>query len=96
MTRSINDILRISISSCPFVYLGVLISHKRLALAHFQFMIDKVNRSVGGWSRSRISKAGRVVLINSFLLATLVYYLSVYPVPDSVLDKTSKCARRFL
>lgn len=59
-------------------------------------MIDKVNKLTAGWGNSNISKAGKSVLINRVLLATPIQYLSVYPIPNCVLEKISSSTRRFL
>lgn len=96
VASSLKSILNINIGVYPFVYLGILISFKKLAAVCFQSMVDKVNKIVGGWNRSKLSKPGKDVLIKSILMAIPVYYLSVYPIPDYILDKISTCARKFL
>lgn len=48
-------------------------------------MIDSINANVTNWGKSNISKAGKVVLIDSVIMATPIYYLSVCPIPNSVL-----------
>lgn len=42
---------------------------------------------VNSWNHSKISTAGRVVLINGSLLSMPSYMLSCYPVPDLILDE---------
>lgn len=59
-------------------------------------MIDHLNVADANWGKAKMSKAGKVVIINSILMATLIYYLSVYPIPDSVLTKISQISRKFL
>lgn len=59
-------------------------------------MIDSINAAIANWNMANISKAGKIVLINSVLMATPTYYLSVYLIPDSVLNRTSQIARKFL
>lgn len=39
--------------------------------------------------------AGKTILINSILKSTSVYYLLVYPVPNSISDGITKAARSF-
>lgn len=41
-------------------------------------------------------KSGKTVVINSILMATPIYYLFVYPIPDSVINKISQITRKFL
>lgn len=82
-------------SKTPFKYLGVLITPKNFAIIHFNHMIDSINVVVAYWGKAHLSKARKVVLINSVMLPTPIYYLSVYPIPDSVLNRMSKIARKF-
>ncbi|XP_039129019.1 uncharacterized protein LOC120265197 [Dioscorea cayenensis subsp. rotundata] len=92
---SICRILGFTTGSFPFTYLGISISPKRLALSNFSRMLDKTERILSNWSHSKISMAGKTILINSILMSIPVYYLSVYPVPDSVLDGITKAATAF-
>lgn len=94
--RSICAILSFQQGSFPFTYLGVLISPRRLAQTCFRGMVEKVERSIATWHKSNISRAGKITLINSSLLSIPLYYLSVYPVSDCILDQISTCARNFL
>lgn len=96
VVKSIETILNIKMGTYPFTYLGILITYKRLAISCFNLMIDKINKTIGRWNRSKISKPGKVVMINSSIMVMHVYYLSVYPVPDSILDRISASARKFL
>lgn len=43
-----------------------------------------------------MSKVGKVVIINSVLMTTLIYYLLVYPIRDSILNRMSQISRKFL
>lgn len=43
-----------------------------------------------------MSKAGKVILINSVWMATPIFYLFVYPITDFVLNRMSQIARKFL
>ena len=65
-------------------------------MAQFQAMVDRVNKSIVFWRQSKFSRAGKAVLINSTVMAIPVYYLSVYSISDSIMDKISKAARKFL
>lgn len=59
-------------------------------------MVRKANRLAANWKSANISKARKAILINSSIMALPSFYLSVYPVPDSTLDKLSHLARKFL
>lgn len=45
---------------------------------------------------AKLSKAGKVILINSVWMATPIFYLFVYPITDFVLNRMSQIARKFL
>lgn len=92
----IFNILNFKLGKSPFTHLGVLISPKRLAISLFDSMINRMNMEVAEWGKTKISKADKSVIINSILMATPIYYLSVYPIPDSVITKLSRIARKFL
>lgn len=92
---SIRNILNFKYGAFPFKYLGVLISPKHLAQPVIHSMLDKINSTISFWNHSRISKAGKTILINSSVMSTSLYYLSVYLVLDYVLDGISKAARSF-
>lgn len=89
-------ILNFKQGKMPFTYLGVLISLKHLAISHFNFMINRLNAAVVDWGKAKMSKAGKAVIINSILMATPTYYLSVYPILDSVLSRISQISTKFL
>lgn len=46
------------------------------------------------WNNQNISSAGKIILINSVLMAIPSYQLAVYPILDSVLDRLSNLARK--
>ncbi|XP_039119691.1 uncharacterized protein LOC120255989 [Dioscorea cayenensis subsp. rotundata] len=96
VSNRICNILNVKHGKTPFLYLGVLISPKRLALAQFDSMVTRLNRAVDNWGKVKLSKAGKSILINSILMSTPIYYLAVYPIPDSILAKISLIARKYL
>lgn len=95
LKKSISNILGYKVGSFPFNYLGILISPKKLALSYFSSLVNKIEKSFTFWKKSRISQAGKTILINSSIMSTPLYYLSAYLVPDTVLDQLTKAARSF-
>lgn len=96
VANSICHILNFKRSDFPFTYLGVLVSPKKLAISHFDNMIKKINKAASGWNNAKISIAGEIILINSSLMAIQSYYLAVYQVSGSSLDKISRSAKKLL
>lgn len=74
----------------------MLVSPKKLAISHFDNMIKKINKAASGWNNAKISIAGEIILINSSLMAIQSYYLAVYQVYGSSLDKISRSAKKLL
>lgn len=96
VSKSISSILGIKLGNFSFTYLGAPISPNRLPARHFRPLIDNTISTINNWSHSQISQAGRIVLINSNIFALPVYLLSIFYLPNLILDSISKLARSFL
>ncbi|XP_039115766.1 uncharacterized protein LOC120251270 [Dioscorea cayenensis subsp. rotundata] len=95
ISKRISSILNITSASFPFIYLGILISPNRIAASAFNNMVDRIRRTCNSWSRFHLSPAAKTILINTSLLAVPIYTLSVYPIPDSILNEISRAVRKF-
>lgn len=95
IAASICSILRFPSATFPFPYLGVLISPKRIAVASFTPTVDKICRTYARLKLSHLSPTAKTTLINSSILSIPTYYLSVYPIHDSILSEISKLVREF-
>lgn len=93
---SICSILHINSASFPFKYLGILISPMKLVVSIFNHMINKIRHTCAHREHSKLSMAVKSLLINSSLFSILNYNLSIYPIPDSVLNEINKVVRDFL
>ncbi|XP_039113810.1 uncharacterized protein LOC120249385 [Dioscorea cayenensis subsp. rotundata] len=96
VSKSIASILGINIGSFPFTYLGAPISPHRITVRQLSPLVSKTATSIGAWNHAHISQAGRVVLLNSCIFSLPVYLLSIFYIPDSILESLSKLARNFL
>lgn len=95
VASSICSILDLPLSTFPLLYLGILISPKKLSVQSFSPMIDKIKSLCARWKTLKLSSAAKSILINSSILSIPTYYLSAYPVPDSVLQEITKVVRDF-
>ncbi|XP_039136968.1 uncharacterized protein LOC120274488 [Dioscorea cayenensis subsp. rotundata] len=95
VTNSICSILRLPQTSFPLRYLGILISPKKISVHSFKPLIDKIRCLCSRWKNFKLSAAAKSILINSSILSIPTYYLSVYPIPDSVLHEITKLVRDF-
>lgn len=73
-----------------------MISPKRLSLNLFRPMVSYISNTIVVWNHNSISKASRVILINSSNLSVPLYYLSSYLLLDNILDSISRQVRNFL
>lgn len=92
---SICSILEITPASYPLTYLGILISPKQLCVQSFNPMIDMIRGLCARWKTFHFFGAAKSVLINTSIISIPTYYLSAYPIPDSVLLKITKIVRNF-
>ncbi|XP_039130894.1 uncharacterized protein LOC120267295 [Dioscorea cayenensis subsp. rotundata] len=95
VSSRICSILNLTQASFPFKYLGILISHKRLAASSFNPMVVKIRHLCSRWSNYNLSQAAKTTLINSTLFSIPTYTLSVYPIPDSIISEITRIVRKF-
>ena len=68
----------------PIKYLGLPLHNKKLTVADWQFLVDKIEARLPSWQSQLLSIGGRVTLINSVLSSIPLYALSVYQIPLTV------------
>lgn len=80
----------------PIKYLGVLLSSDYIHISHHTLLLNKVFYKLEGWDSSLLSAVGRAELIQSTITRTVLYWLLIYPLPSSVLNKIeAMCANFF-
>jgi hypothetical protein len=84
------------IGSLSMTYLGLPLGASFKSLPIWNRVIEKVERRLASWKKIYLSKGGRVTLIHSTLSSILTYYLSLFPVPVSVVKKLERLQREFL
>ncbi|XP_058753184.1 uncharacterized protein LOC131626385 [Vicia villosa] len=85
-----------SAGNFPFKYLGVPITSKKLHIALYQPLIDRIVIRIQTWTASILSYAGRRQLIQSVLNAMTSYWMQVYPMPKKVIHHICAICRSFL
>jgi hypothetical protein len=58
--------------------------------------VGRIERCLASWQRMYLSKGGRVTLIKSTLSNLPTYFLSLFPIPSSVVSRIEKLHRDFL
>lgn len=59
----------------PIKYSGLLLHDRKLRVADWQFLIDKVESKLQHWKGQLLSIGGRITLINSVISAVPLYTL---------------------
>lgn len=94
--RLFIETLNIEESKDLGMYLGLPISHKRPTRNQVQFIVDKVRSRLANWKTKFLSKAGRMTLISSTLLAIPAYYMQAISLPTSTLHDIDSICNNFL
>ncbi|XP_074304306.1 uncharacterized protein LOC141639024 [Silene latifolia] len=98
-TDIVNNIMQVSgfvRCSLPFKYLGIPISSKKLSNVDGIKLIDKMVARIRGWGTRHLSYAGRLTLVSSVLTTLHSYWVTIYLIPNGILNKINAICRNFL
>jgi hypothetical protein len=90
------EIFGFSIGFLPFLYLGVPIFEGRPKVTHLQPVTDKIKAKFSAWKASLLSIAGRIQLVKFVVQSMLVYSISIYSRPVSLLRSLEKWIKNFI
>ncbi|XP_058764318.1 uncharacterized protein LOC131637728 [Vicia villosa] len=76
-------------------YLGLPSMIGRSKKAVFSFIKDRIWKRINSWSGRSLSKAGKEVMIKSVLQSIPAYIMSVYLIPDGVVNDIEKMLNSF-
>ncbi|MCH80548.1 ribonuclease H protein [Trifolium medium] len=94
--NSIVNLLNFNLGSLPFFYLGVPIFKGKPKSCHLQPVADRIKLKLSAWKASLLSIAGRVQLVRSVIQSMLIYSISLYSWPVTLLKDIEKCIRNFI
>ena len=77
-------------------YLGFLITASRFIKIDYRILMDKILAKVQVWQTRHPSFAGRVMLINTVIFSTLSCQVSIFIIPQEVLEKITQVCKKFL
>ena len=80
----------------PFTYLGVSLFLGALKHKWLQGVVDEVLSNFDKWKGSTLSMAGRMALINSVVLGSLLHTFMVYKWPLQLIKHIKKSIKNFL
>jgi hypothetical protein len=92
----IVQLLNFNIGPFPFIYLGVPIFKGKPKVCHLQPVADKIKLKLSAWKASLLSIAGRVQLVKSVIQSMMIYSISVYSWPVSLIKEVEKNIRNFI
>jgi ribonuclease HI len=88
--------LGFKVGSLPFNYLGVPIFKGKPKACYLQPIADKIKNKLSSWKASLLSIAGRVQMVRSVVYSMIVYSISLYSWPVSLLKDLEKAIRNFI
>ena len=93
--QPVLDVLACPIAPFPINYLGLPLSPVRLTRNQLQPMMDKVARHVPTWKTNLLQKNGRLILVDSTLVATAIYPMLMLNLPPWFFQRVDKILRSF-
>ncbi|KAL6512997.1 hypothetical protein OROHE_019787 [Orobanche hederae] len=94
--RDITTAVGLREGSLPFKYLGVPLSSKRLSIAQFQPLFDKLLGKIRHWTSKFLSYGGRLQLVQSVLYAVQNFWSQIFCFPNRVMKMINTICRQFL
>ena len=76
-------------------YLGIPISDTRLTVADLRPTVSRMQHQVEPWKGRWLSKAARMILINSSLASLLWFLMSFYSLHEMLHQEIAKCQSKF-
>nr|KYP50798.1 Putative ribonuclease H protein At1g65750 family [Cajanus cajan] len=88
--------LNCSITSIPFVYLGIPIGAQYKSLSLWNPIKDRMKSKLSSWKRRHHSFGGRLILLKSVLSSLPLFYLSFFKISKAVSLSITKIQSAFL
>jgi len=80
----------------PTVYLGMPLGAESKSSGIWNEVVEKCERRLVNWKSQYLSLGGRLTLINSVLDSMPTYMMSIFPIPDGVINRLDAIRRNFL
>ncbi|CAJ2659028.1 unnamed protein product [Trifolium pratense] len=92
----IVNLLNFKLGSLPFNYLGVPLFKGKPKASLLQPIADKIHSKLSAWKASLLSIAGSVQLVKSVIQSILLYNITLYSWPVSLIKKIEKLMKNFI
>lgn len=88
--------LKCQVASLPVTNLGLPLGGSRKARTRWDPVVERVHQRLTGRKGQYLSKGGKLTLIRSVLSNLLVYFMSFFRAPSSILHQIDRLRRAFL
>jgi hypothetical protein len=92
----IVQLLNFKIGTVPFNYLGVPIFKGKPKTCHLQPIADKIKMKLSAWKASLLTMAGRVQLVKAVIQSMMIYSITLYSWPISLIKEVERNIRNFV
>jgi hypothetical protein len=89
-------VMECQLAPFPVRYLGILLSIRRLSAEALQPLVDTIADRLPLWKASMMTKAGRLALVKSVLMAIPLHQIIVLGLSKKTLKQVEKIVRGFL
>jgi hypothetical protein len=93
--KDLSDLMGVRHVLGTGTYLGVPSMVGRSKKATFAYIKDRIWRKINSWRSRPLSKAGKEVMIKSVLQAIPSYVMSIYIIPDAMVNDIEKMLNAF-
>ncbi|KAK4397773.1 Anaphase-promoting complex subunit [Sesamum angolense] len=80
----------------PVRYLGIPLAAQRLSVRDYSPLVDQIANNISRWAAKSLSFAGRLELIRSVIHGVECFWLQIFPLPTTVIEKIHRLCRNFL
>jgi hypothetical protein len=94
--ESLARILGCGVVTLPVKYLSLPLGASYKSIHIWDGAIEKIECRLASWKKLYLSKGGRITPIKSTIANIPTYYLSLFPLPTSVVVRIEKLQRDFL
>ncbi|KAK6120883.1 hypothetical protein DH2020_045380 [Rehmannia glutinosa] len=91
---NILNLLNFPLGSLPVRYLGVPLAAQKLNVNHYAPLYDRIASYINKWTNSSLIFGA--LLIKSVLQGVECFWLQIFPLPNTVIDRITRLCRVFL
>jgi hypothetical protein len=91
----VANMLNCRLGKFPISYMGMPVSDKKLLVADWDFLIEKVGHRVDPWQGLFLASAGRLELTNSCLSSLPMFAMGLFLLPDTSHGRMDSTRARF-